>query len=194
MPIDQEKESFLRTEYEVLAKIYEIQFTHFMGVFYFWIAVIGLPTTAGVITQSVSLGALCIVVGLLGVFLVAKMFDIRHSQFRYIAKMNELRGRFWSEFKIEKADGIEMLGKNADLEKIVRKDFGIIMAWVMSLVNSILIAGGVYFSTSSYSQCASLTATIAVWILTLAANVHLYYRIVVWKIPELLPKSKLKAA
>lgn len=90
----QEKESFLRTEYEFLTKAYEVQFTHFMGVFYFWIVVIGAPTAAGVIAEVVSLGAICIGAGLLGLFLAAKMFDIRFSQFRYIAKMNELRGRF----------------------------------------------------------------------------------------------------
>ncbi len=191
MDKEQEKESFLRIEYEFLAKAYEVQFTHFMGVFYFWIAVIGAPTTAGVIAKVVNVGFLCIGSGLLGIFLAAKMFDIRHSQFRYIAKMNELRGRFWSKFDIMKNDKIEMLGKDTDLEKIARTDFGIIMAWVMSLINGLLIAGGVFLLRPLNLAAFNFALAGAILILVICIDVYLYYRLVVWK---LLSKPKTQAA
>lgn len=178
--MDKEKDDFLRTEYEFLNKAYEIQFTHFMGVFYFWIAVIGIPTTAGIITNHSDI--LCIGAGLMGVFLSAKMFDHRHSQYWYIAKMNELRNHFWLKFDIEKVDKIEMAGKNADLKKAARKDFGVKMAWIMSIFNSALIAVGIYLLPIFKLGWGNIVLAVAIFILVISLNVYFYYRIVVWRI------------
>lgn len=87
-----------------------------------------------------------------------------------------------------------MLGKGADLEKIARTDFGIIMAWVMSLVNGGLIAGGVFLLSAFDSLCVNVAFAGAIWILAMSVNIYLYHHIVVWKIRKLLPQSKTQAA
>lgn len=192
----QERETFLRTEYEFLAKAYEVHFTHFMGVFYFWVAVIGAPTTASAISISniFSPGAVWFGAGLLGCFLTAKLYDLRYSQFRYIVKMNELRARFWQFFDIEKHESVEMLGKNANLEEIARKDFGARMAWIMSIFNGGVIAGGVLLWSLFGSQYVNIAIASAIGLLTAFTNIYLYYGMVVWKICKLLPQPKAEAA
>jgi len=197
MDMAQEKEAFLRTEYEFLAKAYEVHFSHFMGVFYFWVGVIGAPTAASAITDSlpnsfsagVTVGAIWFGAGILGSFLTWKLYDLRASQFRYIAKMNELRARFWKVFKIEKLENVEMLGKAADLEEVARKDFGVYMARFMSLVNGGLIAGAVFLWSPCKSECASLYLALTIWLFATSINLYLYYPMVVNKIKEFQPKS-----
>ncbi|MDP1624216.1 MAG: hypothetical protein Q8L64_00450 [bacterium] len=71
---------YLNTEYNNFQKAYEIQFTHFMGVFYFWIGVATAPVAAGLLSKheldSPVLPILLALVAFIGLFLSAKMFDI----------------------------------------------------------------------------------------------------------------------
>jgi hypothetical protein len=140
------KEKFLISEYEFLQKVFEIQFNHFMGVFYFWVALITAPLTAGLLSDpslSTVLGVLFISVASLGFFLSAKMFDIRKSQLRYAQKMNEIRTFFWHKYKIEEKHQLLPLGKNANLARISTTDFGMYMALIMSIVH-----GGLFLFSS----------------------------------------------
>src|SRR2546426_9729747 len=86
-------------EYKFMQKAYELQFTHFMGVFYLWIGLVTLPTGAGLFksldTKLSALGLVCFFVSLLGVFLSTKMFDIRRSQIRYVMRANQIRFALW---------------------------------------------------------------------------------------------------
>jgi hypothetical protein len=185
------KDEFLLTEYEFMEKAYELQFNHFMGVFYFWIVVVGAPISAGILTtlglegsqKFTALGILCIFVSLLGVFLSAKMFDIRHSQLRYVKKLNEIRDHFWQTYKIEETNKLVHLGKNADLAKTAKTDFGTHMAWIMSLIHVSLVCFGSWFillhlSDSVLMLLLSILFGVIMWVL----NFRLYFRIVVNKL------------
>jgi hypothetical protein len=77
---DDDKVKILLSEYEFLQKSFELQFNHFMAVFYFWIAVITAPISASLISN---LGAqdlvkpliyaiLCFLVAFIGFFLSLK--------------------------------------------------------------------------------------------------------------------------
>jgi hypothetical protein len=157
MDLAEARRALLVTEYEMLSKFYDVQFTHFMGVFYFWIATVGAPTTAGAVSSSGGIdgssmfGLICIGAGLLGTFLAAKMFDIRHSQLRYISKMNEIRLRLWDSLAIEAEEHVAPLGRGADLVKVARSDFGIVMARCMAGVNGSLVGLGIYIISCSLS-------------------------------------------
>src|SRR5215204_177361 len=95
---DDDKMKILLSEQESLQKFSELQFNHFMAVFYFWIAVITVPTSASLISnlsvtdvkKPLFYGILCFLVAFIGFFLSLKMFDIRRSQLRYIQKLNEV--------------------------------------------------------------------------------------------------------
>ena len=43
---------YLNAQLDYFQKASEIQFTHFMGVFYFWTLVVSAPVTAGLLTSS----------------------------------------------------------------------------------------------------------------------------------------------
>jgi hypothetical protein len=126
-------------EYKFMQKAAELQFTHFMGVFYFWTALISLPTGAGILksfeTKDMAFGLVCLFVSLIGVFLSAKMFDIRRSQIKYLRLTNQIRFALWEIGKVyeltdpriipmgkrQKQDGkLEIV----DLRQVARTDFG----------------------------------------------------------------------
>ena len=44
---------YFKIELEHFRKLSELQFTHFMGVFYFWIGVVTFPATAGLLTTDI---------------------------------------------------------------------------------------------------------------------------------------------
>lgn len=94
--MDKDARDFLNSQLEFFQKSAELQFTHFMGVFYFWTLVVSAPVTAGLLTSSDKnadsrLGILLLLTAVLGLFLSAKMFDIRCSQLKYIAEINQIR-------------------------------------------------------------------------------------------------------
>lgn len=138
----------LLDEYRFMQKSYELQFTHFMGVFYIWIPLVSLPVGAGVLSnlgsKPLALGFLLLFIGVLGFLVSAKMFDIRGAQIRYLKRTNELREALWKRYDIQKETQIEPLGKGVDLVRIARTDFGLTMALTMSAVHGVLIGVGIW--------------------------------------------------
>lgn len=132
---------YLNAELNNFQKASELQFTHFMGVFYFWTLVVSAPVTAGLLTSTGehrTLGILLLLTSFLGLFLSAKMFDIRCSQLRYISEINRIRGIFYDGIKndIPKDYGISF-PPNKDLRRTALSDFGIIMAITMSALEAV---------------------------------------------------------
>lgn len=166
---DDDKMKILLSEQESLQKFSELQFNHFMAVFYFWIAVITVPTSAGLISnlsvtdakKPLFYGILCFLVAFIGFFLSLKMFDIRRSQLRYIQKLNEVRAYFWNKyFKDENLVPLGMEnGKWVDLFQKARTDFGRTMALTMSIVHGILVTVGL-FQFFTYFSSLMLAASI----------------------------------
>ncbi len=155
-----EAREFLRGEYDALHKMaYESQFNHFMGVFYFWIAVVTFPATAGLIASSGTFeqfGSLLVLLAILGAFLSTKMFDIRCSQLKYIVMMNEIRYHLHSDVKNDLPRDFDLpFDRNADLRKVALTDFGMAMAVVMSLVN-----GAYAFSAAKLLGASSCPASL----------------------------------
>ncbi len=144
-----------------------------MGVFYFWIAIITAPLTAGLLSDpnlGKVLGILFISIASLGFFLSAKMFDIRKSQLRYAHKINEIRIFFWNKYKIEEKHQIAPLGKNTNPAKISKTDFGLYMAMIMSLVHGGLM---LYGSFSLFS--INFGISIVIGVLVSLMNFWLYF-------------------
>ncbi len=136
-------------EYETWLKCYEVQFTHFMGVFYFCVAVVTFPATAGLIASQYQLSPskfalLLHFLALLGFFLLAKMSDIRCSQLKYVRNMNEARYHLYEYAKEELPDDYippllfnhDRITEKPNMRNIALRDFGLIMAIVMSAVNA----------------------------------------------------------
>lgn len=159
-------------EYKFFQKAYELQFSHFMGVFYFWVAVMTVPTGAGVMglrNESVKFGLLYLFLGLMGTLLTAKMFDIRRSQVGYLQRVNEIRFALWKEGGIRSKTGIHPYGyevkadskegteyEERDLLLTAREDFGWYMALVMSLFNGVVFGIGVWNITKCLPDCGRL--------------------------------------
>ena len=154
----------LLNEYYFMQKAYELQFTHFMGVFYFWIPVVTLPTSAGVLanlgSRPVHLGLLFCFIALIGFFLTAKMFDIRRSQVRYLERINKLRAALWGIYEVEGRTRIAPMGREADLTRIALTDFGRTMAITMSAVHATLTGIGLWnvLTGLGYDHCTLLLA------------------------------------
>ncbi len=155
----------LLDEYRFMQKAYELQFTHFMGVFYLWIPLVTLPVGAGVIvnlgSRPLPHGFLLLFVAAMGALLSAKMFDIRRSQVRYLVRANRIREALWRQYHVQEATGIEPLGKGADLLKIVRTDFGLAMAVTMSSVHGLLTGVGIW-NLLGLILCPAFTLVLAV--------------------------------
>jgi hypothetical protein len=188
------KEDFLLNEYSSLQKFYEVQFNHFMGVFYLWAGVLGAGITASflsnldlsVIQKSWTLGITLWITALLGIFLSQKMFDIRMSQFRYIGKLNEMRIFFWEKYKLNE-ECLTPLSKNVNLSQIAKTDFGKYMAYVMSGTH-----GGLVFFGALSMPCSiyyKITIGIIIGIIVAIWNIRQYNRIVVRKL-EQIEKNK----
>ena len=149
---------YFRAEYEAWLKSYEIQFTHFMGVFYFWVAVVTFPATAGLIASQHRLPShhfslLLFLLALLGFFLLAKMSDIRCSQLKYVRNMNEARYQLYEDAKQELPKNyVPPFGKNINVRKIALRDFGLVMAIVMSAVNGAYVGYAFYLNSGDTSR------------------------------------------
>ena len=135
-------DEYLRGEYEFFQKAYEVQFTHFMGVFYFWIAVVTFPATASLFGKDTSMtgqqvGYILGLIAFMGVFLSAKMFDIRCAQLIYSNELNYLRKHLYMKAKGEVPEGYTLRFDPAttNLRRVAFADFGMWMAVAMSLVN-----------------------------------------------------------
>lgn len=178
---------YLNTELNNFQKASELQFSHFMGVFYFWTLVVSAPVTAGLLTSSnrqYTLGILLLLTAFLGLFLSAKMFDIRCSQLRYIAEINRIRGLLYSGIKKDIPKGYEIsFPPNKDLRRTALSDFGLIMAITMSALEAVffgfalpLIQGKNEFNYLGF----------IVFVLT---GIAIYIIIIFWRGPKpLIPK------
>jgi hypothetical protein len=139
-----EARDYLNTEYNYFRKAYEIQFTHFMGVFYFWTAVVTAPVAAGLLSSKDNLNspAFPILLGLIafiGLFLSAKMFDIRCSQLKYILLMNQVRAALYFDIQADLPKNYKLpFPSSKDLRIVALTDFGMMMAITMSLLDAIL--------------------------------------------------------
>ena len=140
---------FFKIELEHFEKASEIQFNHFMGVFYFWVGVVSIPATAGLLTaENINpkyLAYLSLIIAVLGHFLSAKMFDIRCSQLNYLTIINEFRHYL---YKLEKNN----LSSNykhpypydTNLRRVAFRDFGFYMAIIMSSIDALFFGVGIY--------------------------------------------------
>ncbi|HEY9152959.1 MAG TPA: hypothetical protein VIN60_08755 [Anaerolineales bacterium] len=187
---------FLKGEYECAQKTYEVQFNHFMGVFNFWIALITLPSAAGIITLMAKgptetdaitspdhfVGLLLAILGVIGMFLSAKMFDIRKAELGYIDDMNHARGALYDQIHdLPETYKPRFLG-DQDLQKVACEDFGKWMAIVMSTVNAIYIGGALWYFVPS------LFLALPIAVLTLLFGCGTYVDLVIRKVP---PKRTL---
>lgn len=137
-----------------LQQAYQTQFKHFMGVFEFWIAIVGVSTSLCLLVAKDKIiylyngnffvGLLFMLIGFVAGFVTIKMFDIRGSQLRYILKLNTLSKELWERFRIKEVVDIEIPYKNTDINYEAKHDFGMKMAWIMSSINSLIITFGLY--------------------------------------------------
>jgi hypothetical protein len=154
---------YFKTELEHFQKAYELQFNHFMGVFYFWIGVVTLPSTAGLLTTGKNiplenLALLSLLIAIVSLFTSLKMFDIRCSQLIYTFHMNEIRHQIYDALQKEIPSYEHPFPNSTDLRDRAHQDFGAIMAFVMSVVNAIFFGFSIYafFKILSLSIFASL--------------------------------------
>lgn len=160
---------YFRLEYEAWHKSYEIQFTHFMGVFYFWVAVVTFPATAGLIASQYQFpkpyfALLLCILALIGFFLAAKMFDIRCSQLKYVRYMNEARYHLYLDAKTELPDDYNPpFGRDFNARKVALRDFGLFMAIIMSAVNAAYLGYAVYLISENI--CKSVGYSGGAWLL-----------------------------
>ena len=103
--MEKDARDYLNAEIGYFQKAAELQFTHFMQVFYFWTAIVTAPITAGLVFANAEITAhpvfpiFLALIALLGWFLSAKMFDIRCSQLKYLANINDTRGALYDGIK-----------------------------------------------------------------------------------------------
>ena len=78
--MEKDARDYLHEELSYFEKSAEVQFTHFMQVFYFWTAVVTAPITAGLLVKQgadafqFALPLILVLIAPLGWFLSAKMF------------------------------------------------------------------------------------------------------------------------
>src|SRR5205085_11206773 len=120
-------------------------FTHFMQVFVVWVGVVTAPLTLSILAnlgfplerRVTVFGVVCLVVASIGMFLAAKMFDIRRSQLRYLGQINTIRVKRYSLFNVTEATGLRPYGEGVNLANVAAFDFGMSMAKAMGFVHSV---------------------------------------------------------
>jgi len=159
----EEIREYFKTELEHFQKSFELQFNHFMGVFYFWIGVVTLPATAGLLTTDKdmpleNLAFLSLLIAIVSLFTSAKMFDIRCSQLKYAFYINEIRQQIYDAVQTGIPSYKHPFPDNSNLREQARKDFGAKTALVMSVVNAVFFGVSVhlFFEVLSLSILASL--------------------------------------
>jgi hypothetical protein len=181
------KEAFLLAEYQSMQRYYEIQFNHFMAVFYLWSGVLGAGIAATVLSnlnltniqRSTAFGISCLSALVLGFLLSLKMFDLRKSQFSYILEINQLRDFFWRNYKIKQEDKLSSFSENANVVTISKTDFGVWMASIMSLAHGGLMFLGLY--AMPFTSCKVIAGVVAGLAVTVA-NIIGYYLLVVYQL------------
>jgi hypothetical protein len=159
---------YFQREYEAFLKSYEIQFTHFMGVFYFWITIVTFPATAGLIAKEHALSEdnfillLRLLAGL-AFFVAAKMYDIRCSQLKYIKFKNDAQQQLYNLIpENDRPKDYTPTGRNFKPRKAALLDFGIMMAIIMSLVEAAYIGYAEFLKTTNMIQ--AIEYSFVIWI------------------------------
>jgi hypothetical protein len=181
--MNKEAHDYLIAELKFYQKAYEIQFTHFMGVFYFWSVVVTAPATAGLLTFSgdanyPAFPILLVLIALMGWFLSAKMFDIRCSQLKYISKMNYVRYTLYQDAKANLPESYKHpFPPDTDFRKTAFTDFGMIMAIVMSALDSTFLGFALPLLQGSGGYNWD---TFTIYFLF---GIATYFAIVLWRLP-----------
>jgi hypothetical protein len=179
-----EVRDYLHAELVFFQKETETQFTHFMGVFYFWTVVVAAPVTAGLLKfennqDPKTLKTLLLIVALLGMFLAAKMFDIRCAQLKYTSFINRARGMLHTPITNDLPKSYKLpFPSDANLRKTALTDFGIWMAVIMSGVDAVCFgfALPLLISGTDFNCCGF----IIFWIIGVAIYLLMVYR----KVPD----------
>jgi hypothetical protein len=176
---------YLKVEIGYFQKATELQFTHFMQVFYFWTAIVTLPITAGLlfsqteITSSPVFPVFLVLIALLGWFLSAKMYDIRCSQLKYLTIINYIRGALFNGVKGHLPKNYSLpYPPGTDLRNEAFKDFGPLMAFAMSAIDAVYLGFGIALLNrqSAFNWCAS--------ILYFMIGFGTYYALMMWRGPK----------
>ena len=181
--MNEEIRDYYKIELEHFQKSYELQFNHFMGVFYFWIGVVTLPATAGLLTTekaipSFNLALLSLLIAIVSLFASTKMFDIRCSQHKYTFIINDIRQQHYDAVHEGIPSYSHPYPNTTNLREEARKDFGAKMAFVMSLVNAIFLGFSIhlFFGVILFSAGALL-----LWFLI---GYYTYFVMVNKRVPE----------
>ena len=186
--MNEEIRGYYKTELEHFQKAFKLQFNHFMGVFYFWIGVVTLPATAGLLTTekaipSDNLALLSLLIAIVSLFASKKMFDIRCSQLKYTFFINEIRQQLYDVVHEGISSYSHPYPNTTNLREEARKDFGAKMAFVMSLVNAIFFGFSIhlFFGEMLFSAGALL-----LWFLI---GFYAYFVMVNKRVPEPITKA-----
>ena len=180
---------FLNKEFDYFQKLAELQYTHFMQVFLFWTAVVIAPITAGLLVEhsngasSTNLPILLVGIAVLGFFIAAKMFDIRCSQLTYIATLNYFRAYLYEDIKDHLPKSYKHQFPPEDLRKKALNDFGIIMAFTMSVVHGFYLGYGL----PRLLLCQS-NFDWQIFICSCLVGIGMYFLILLWRGPK--PQNK----
>ena len=103
------------------------------------------------------------------------MFDIRRSQLRYAASLNDLRAALYENCKIKEKYGLEPYGAGVNLVETARNDFGMTMATVMAAWHGVLAAVATWLILSKVTGAAVWVAPLAVGAIACIANRARYF-------------------
>lgn len=187
--MEKDARDYLNAEIGYFQKAAELQFTHFMQVFYFWTAVVTAPITAGLLFTRTDLTSnpvfpiFLALIALLGWFLSAKMFDIRCSQLKYLAIINYYRGALYNGVKGHLPRNYNLpYPPETDLRNEAFKDFGPFMAFTMSGINAVYLGFGInlLYSQTTFNWYA--------FIIFFLFGFSTYYALLMWRGPR--PQKK----
>lgn len=183
--MEKDARDYLHEELSYFEKSAEVQFTHFMQVFYFWTAVVTAPITAGLLVKQgadafqFALPLILVLIAPLGWFLSAKMFDIRCSQLTYISKVNYYRDMLYKGVKDHLSKEYKLpFPPDTDLRKKALTDFGLWMAITMSGLDAVYLGFGIPMlqNKNVFNWCIFFTFFIF--------GICTYFVIILWRGPK----------
>jgi hypothetical protein len=180
----------------------------FYGVFIYGLALVGPATAATLLSnllvppaqQSWLLGGIFAGIAVAAWFVTSKMFDIRKAQLKYLGVVNDLRKRAYSAHKIEEKyapgseGGLKPYAVDGRMSNVAQRDFGSIMAIVMSLLNGAYLLIGVELILSGYSFPGWVNIVSGVVLGAMFASVNLggYARLVIYELEKAEGKNSKK--
>lgn len=115
----------------------------------------------------------------LGLFLSAKMFDIRCSQLKYISEINQIRGILFKDIKGDSLKGYKTsFPPNKNLRHVALKDFGRTMAITMSALEAVFFGFALHLlqGKSGFNYCGA--------ILFFIIGLAIYILFILLRVPE----------